>query len=187
MGGFDLLAIVAYIFLVFLAKQRGAIIELTEALALLIGAAISLRMYRGLGAKIQGSLLTGFSVGFVEKTVLLLLFVLLFLVVFSLGLTLQRRLKEEKVLAKEVDERVGIAVGLGKAAWFITLGLGLIFYFDGIPQRDQQSVRNGPIVSLFLGLDTVFSPTISIMAPEDLAKEFRASLAGTTPSGSSSR
>ncbi len=172
MSWLDLFILVAFGFLMFIAHQRGFILELTEWLAILVASAISFRVFRGIGNSLHSGIFSGFNLKFLEKSALLFFFVAVFLIIFSLGLTLQRRLKEDKVVDKLVEERLGVLVGFFKSIWLLTIGVGLIFYLELLPPREASKVRNGPIVSLFISTQTAVSPTIYLMAPSDLAEGY---------------
>lgn len=168
----DLVVAVGFGGLLSLAYNRGIILEITDFVAVMLAGFLSLRMFRALAGGLHSLLFKGWSLGFLEKFSFFLLFVGTFLAVFSVGLTLERRMKEEKVIEKLTDRRLGLAFGVVKNAWLMCLLLGLLFYLDLVPAREAPQLRRGVFVGAFLGLSSFVQPTVYVMAPSDLAKDF---------------
>ena len=181
----DFIALLLFGGLLSLAYARGVVLEITEFVALMVAGFMGFRLFRGMGAFLHGVFFKGWSLPFLQKTSFFLIFIICFLGVFSIGLTLERRMKEEKQIEKLTDKRMGLAVGLFKGAWTMCLILGLLFYLKLVPVRETPKLRRGLIVSAFLGLRSFVAPTIYIMAPSDLAKDFVK--VGLTPSRATSR
>jgi uncharacterized membrane protein required for colicin V production len=168
----DLMALVCFGGLLSLAYNRGVILEVTEFFALLAAGFLGFRLFRSVGGTLHSVLFKGWSQVFLERVSFFLIFVLVFLGIYSMGLTLERRMKEEKHIEKLTDRRAGLAVGFFKGAWMMCLLLGLMFYLELVPDREAPKLRRGAITSAFLGLRTFAMPTVYLMAPSDLAKSF---------------
>ena len=94
------------------------------------------------------------------------------LVVFGVGLNVQRKIKEEKVLDENVDRYLGLTVGLFKTIVVIVTFLGLLFYNEAFPEREVSKMKKGPVVSTLIGLQFAIKPLYYIVAPSDLADNF---------------
>ncbi len=172
MGWLDILAILGFCGLLSLAYKRGVVLEVTEILAILFAGFLGFRLFRPVSEFCHSVLVKGWSVPFLQKASFFTIFIVAFLAVFSVGLTIERRMKEDKVLEKITDQRMGLAVGFFKGAWMIAVILGMLFYFNVVPKRDVPKLRRGVFVSAFTGLRTFIAPTIYVMLPADLAKDF---------------
>lgn len=168
----DALSLIIYGGLIYLAYHRGVVLEITEFIAIIVAGLLGFRLFRPIGAGMHNMLFKGWSLSFLQKGAFFTVFIIAFLGVFSIGLTLERRMKEEKQIEKEIDKRAGAFVGIFKAAWMTCLILGLMFYLEIVPIRQIPKLKRGPVVSAFLGLRIIAAPTIYIMAPGDLAKDF---------------
>jgi uncharacterized membrane protein required for colicin V production len=168
----DFLVIVLFGGYLSLAYARGIVLEITEFIALLAAGFMGFRLFRPLGATMHSVLFKGWSLTFLERFMFTVVFVVVFLGVYSIGLTIERRMKEEKQIDKLTDKRAGMAVGFFKGAWMLCIGLGMLFYFELVPVREIPKLRKGPVVSAFLGLRSFAAPTIYVMLPSDLAKSF---------------
>lgn len=155
-----------------LAYKRGVVLEVTEVLVFLISGFLAFRLYRPIGSALHGSVFKAFSQGFVEKTVLFTVLIVSALVVFGVGLNVQRKMKEEKVLDGNVDSYLGVTVGLLKTALLAVSILGLLFYHNAFPQHEIAKMKKGPVVSAVLGFQFVVKPFFYIIAPSDLADDF---------------
>lgn len=155
-----------------LAFKRGVILELADLACIIIGGFLSFRMFRPISQALHKGFLSGFSLGFLEKSVILTIFTVSGLVIFSIGLTVRRRAKEEKHLEEDIDQRLGLVVGLFKAVMVILLLLGLVFYNDLFPKRDTRKLKSGVIVSKVLSLSPLVKPVVYLSAPTELAKSF---------------
>lgn len=155
-----------------LAYQRGVVLEITDFFALVLAGLLGFRLFRPIAHSLHSMLFKGWSLTFLERFSFFVIFVVVFLGVFSIGLTIERRMKEEHVIDKLTDKRAGAALGFFKGAWLLCLLLGLFFYLDMVPPREQPKLRRGALVSAFLGLRTFAAPTVYVIAPSDLAKEF---------------
>lgn len=172
MGWLDLLTIVIFGSLLSLAYKRGIVLEVTELLAILFAGFLGFRLFRPVSEFCHSVLVKGWSVPFLQKASFFTIFIVAFLLIFSIGLTIERRMKEDKVLEKIVDQRLGLAVGFFKGAWMVTMLLGMLFYFNMVPKRDVPKLRRGVFVSAFTGLRSFVAPTVYVMMPSDLAKDF---------------
>lgn len=181
----DALSLVIYGGLIYLAYNRGVVLEITEFVAIMVAGFLGFRLFRAIGGGLHSMLFKGWSLPFLQKLSFFTIFIIAFLGVFSIGLTIERRLKEEKQLEKETDRRAGAFIAVFKGAWMTCLIIGLMFYLEIVPVRQIPKLKRGPIVSAFLGLRGVVAPTIYVMAPGDLAKDFIK--VGLTPSKSSRR
>jgi uncharacterized membrane protein required for colicin V production len=168
-----------------LAYKRGIILELTDLTIIFVGGFLAFRIYRPLGSALHGSVFSGFSQNFVEKAVLFSVLIVVALVIFGIGLNIQRRVKEEKTLDANVDQYVGLVVGIPKTAILVVSVLGLMFYNNLFPARETVKLRKGPVVSAALGLRFVVQPVYYIIAPSDLADDFVESGLGSKKSKSS--
>jgi uncharacterized membrane protein required for colicin V production len=168
----DLVTLGAFALFLSLAYKRGVILEVADLLCILVGGFFAFRMFRPISEFLHSSVFSGFSITFLERFSLFVVFIIVCLVVFSVALNFQRKTKEEKVLDRDVDEKLGVAVGFVKACIVIMLGLGFLFYNDAFPSREQRKLKNGAIVSALLGMSGVVRPIVYIVAPSDLAKEF---------------
>lgn len=182
MSWLDFLALGGFAALVSIAYAQGAILEITQVLALIVGGAVSFRMYGPFASYLHENWFTGWSIGFLNKLCLFGFYGGVFITIFSLGLTLERRAKEEKIVDKTVDRQIGAVLGLFKGIWLVCLLLGLFFFLELAHERQAKQVRKGPIVSMFLSARPLVTPTVYIMAPSDLAKEYiRVGLMGKEP------
>lgn len=168
----DFGALILFGGLLSLAYHRGVVLEITEFFALVLGCTMGFRLFRGLSDWMHSMLFKGWSLDFLQKACFFTIAVVFFLAVYSAGLTLERRMKEEHYIDKLTDKRAGLAVGFFKGAWLMCLLLGLFFYLEMAPSRTAPSLRRGPIVGAFLGLRPLAAPTVYIMAPSDLAKSY---------------
>lgn len=168
----DFGALILFGGLLSLAYHRGVILEITEFLALIAACFMGFRLFRGLSDWMHSLLFKGWSLEFLQKACFFTIFLVVFLAIYSAGLTLERRMKEEHYIDKLTDRRAGLAVGFFKGAWMMCLALGLFFYLDMAPSRTAPSLRRGPIVAAFLGLRPLATPTVYIMAPSDLAEAY---------------
>ena len=168
----DALSLLIYGGLVYLAYHRGVVLEITEFLALITAGFLGFRLFRPIGTGLHNVLFKGWSLPFLQKSAFFIVFIIVFLGIFSVGLTIERRMKEEKQIEKETDKRAGAFVGVFKGAWMTCLILGLMFYLEIVPVRQIPKLKRGPVVSAFLGLRIVAAPTVYLMAPGDLAKDF---------------
>lgn len=168
----DFMALAIYGGLIYLAYHRGIVLEITEFVAIMAAGFLGFRLFRSIGSGLHSMLFKGWSLPFLQKLSFFTIFIIVFLGVFSIGLTIERRLKEEKQIEKETDRRAGAFVGIFKGAWMTCLLIGLMFYLEIVPVRQIPKLKRGPVVSAFLGLRTVVAPTIYVMAPGDLAKDF---------------
>ena len=155
-----------------LAYQRGVVLEITEFFALIVGGFMGFRLFRGMAEWMHSFLFKGWSLEFLQKASFFAIFIGFFLAVYSAGLTLERRMKEEHYIDKLTDRRAGLVVGFFKGGWMLCLLLGLFFYLEMVPPRNAPTLRRGPVVAAFLGLRTLVAPTVYIMAPSDLAKQY---------------
>jgi hypothetical protein len=172
MSWLDFGALLLFIGLCSLAYQRGVVLEITQFVALLVAGLLGFRLFRPIAHFLHGVLFKGWSLTFLQRLSFFTVWIVIFLAIFSAGLTIERRMKEEKVIEKETDKRAGLAVGFFQSAWLVCLILGLFFYFEMVPPRAAPKLRSGPLVSAFLGLHSFAAPTVYIMAPSDLAKDF---------------
>lgn len=172
MSWLDFLALAVFGGLLSLAYNRGLVLEITDFIALLSAGLLGFRLFRPIADFLHGMLFKGWSLIFLQRLSFFVIFIVVFLCVFSVGLTIERRMKEEKQLDKLTDQRCGLVVGFFKSAWVLCLLLGLMFYLDLVPARQATKLRKGPIVSAFLGLRTFAAPTVYLMAPSDLSKDF---------------
>lgn len=172
MGWLDLLTMFIFGALLSLAYKRGVVLEVTQLLALLLAGFMGFRLFRPLADFCHSVLVKGWSIPFLQKFSFFTIFTVVFLAVFSVGLTIERRMKEEKVIEKLTDQRMGVAVGFFQGAWLVTILLGVIFYGNLVPKREVPKLRRGLVVSAFLGLRSFVAPTIYVMMPSDLAKDF---------------
>ncbi|HIB68872.1 MAG TPA: CvpA family protein [Phycisphaerales bacterium] len=168
----DLASVAGFFLLVYLASKRGVVLEITDIICIVVGGLFAFRSYRPLASGLHSSIFKGFSIGFLEKFCLFGIFILSCMVLFAIGLTIQRRAKEEHVLEKDVDEKLGILVGLFKAALVIMLCVGLLFYKEAFPAREIRRMKQGPVVSKMIGLSGAIKPVVYIVAPQDLAKDY---------------
>lgn len=168
----DVMLAILFCGLLSLAYNRGVILEVTDFIALITAGFLGFRLFRPIADFLHGMLFKGWSLLFLQRLSFFTVFIVVFLGIFSLGLTLERRMKEEKVIEKLTDKRMGLAVGFFKGAWLMCLITGAMFYLELVPTREAPKLRRGAIVSAFLGLRTVAAPTVYIMAPSDLAKDF---------------
>ena len=109
---------------------------------------------------------------FVEKFVLFTVLIVAALVIFGIGLNIQRKIKENKTLDENVNQYVGLVIGIPKTAIVVVTVLGLMFYNDLFPARETAKLRKGPVVSAALGMRFVVQPVYYICAPSDLADDF---------------
>lgn len=182
MSWLDFIALGGFATLVSIAYAQGAILEVTQVIALVVGGALSFRMYGRFAEYLHENLFTGWSIGFLNKLCLFGLYGVIFITIFSLGLTLERRAKEEHIIEKTTDRQIGLVLGLFKSVWLVCLLLGLFFYNDMAPKRQAKEMRQGAIVSMFFSARPIVTPTVYIMAPTDLAKDFvRVGLQGKKP------
>ena len=170
----DLACVGGYFLLVYLASKRGVVLEVADIICVVVGGLLAFRGYRPMASGLHSSIFKGFSLEFLEKFCLFGLFIGSCLGLFAAGLTIRRRAKEEHVLEKDVDEKLGIVVGLFKAALVIMLCVGLLFYKEAFPDREIRRMKKGPVVSKMIGLSGVIAPVVYIVAPQDLAKDFMA-------------
>ena len=168
----DFFALILFGGLLSLAYQRGVVLEITEFFAILFGGFLGFRLFRGMAGWMHSFLFKGWSLEFLQKACFFTIFVVCFLGIFSAGLTLERRMKEEHYIDKLTDRRAGLAVGFFKGSWMMCMALGLFFYLEMVPARNAPTLKKGPVVSSFLGLRTLVTPTVYFMAPGDLAKGF---------------
>jgi uncharacterized membrane protein required for colicin V production len=168
----DFFAILLFGGLLSLAYNRGIVLEVTELIALLTAGFMGFRLFRPIAGFLHSVLFKGWSLLFLQRSSFFLVFILVFLGVFSIGLTIERRMKEEKQIEKLTDKRMGLAFGFFKGAWMMCLILGMMFYLQLVPAREAPKLKSGPFVSAFLGLRSFVTPTIYLMAPSDLAKDF---------------
>ena len=168
----DLACVAGFILLVYLASKRGVVLEVTDVICILLGGLFAFRGYRPVANGLHSSIFKGFSIGFLENFCLFGIFIVTCMILFAAGLTIRRRAKEEHVLEKDVDEKLGIVVGLLKAALVVMLCTGLMFYNEAFPDREIRRMKNGPVVSKMIGMAGVVKPVVYIVAPQDLAKDF---------------
>ena len=154
------------------AYKRGVILEIADLAVFLIGGFLGFRLYRPIAGSLHSSILKGFSLPFVEKMVLFTVLIVSALVVFGVGLNVQRKMKEEKVLDENVDRYLGLTVGLFKTIVVIVTFLGLLFYNEAFPEREVSKMKKGPVVSTLIGLQFAIKPLYYIVAPSDLADSF---------------
>lgn len=155
-----------------LAYKRGVVLEITDLLVFLTGGFLAFRLYRPIANGLHSSVFSGFTISFLERFCLITIFVVTALVVFGGGLHVQRRVKEEKVLDKEVDSRLGLVVGLVKTTLVVVSVLGLLFYNDAFPTHETRKLKRGAIVSMMLSFSGVVKPFIYVIAPSDLADAY---------------
>ncbi len=172
MSWLDVMLAILFCGLLSLAYNRGIILEITDFIALLTAGFLGFRMFRPLADFLHGLLFKGWSLQFLQRLSFFTVFIVIFLAIFSAGLTAERRMKEEKMIDKLTDKRAGLALGFFKGAWLMCLITGALFYLELVPVREAPKLRRGAIVSAFLGLRPVATPTIYLMAPTDLAKDF---------------
>ena len=168
----DFVTLFLFIFFVSLAYKRGVVLELADLACITIGGLFAFRLMRPISNFLHNGPFSGFSMTFLERFTVVVVFVTVSLILFSIGFTVQRRAKEEKYLEKDVDEKLGLVVGVLKATVVIILGLGVLFYNEAFPVREHKELKGGAVVSKFLGMSGVVSPLIYIVAPSDLAKNF---------------
>lgn len=168
----DFGALIVFAGLLSLSYQRGVILEVMEFFAILLSGFLGFRLFRGMAEWMHSFLFKGWSLEFLQKASFFTVFIAVFLAVFSAGLTLERRMKEERHIDKLTDRRAGLVVGFFKSSWMLCLLLGLFFYLGMVAPRNEPALKRGPVVAMFLGLKTLASPTIYIMAPSDLAKDY---------------
>lgn len=174
MDWLDFFALILFGGLLSLAYNRGVILEITDFISLLSAGFLGFRLFRPMADFLHGFLFKGWSLLFLQRMSFFVIFIVVFLCIFSVGLTIERRMKEEKQIDKLTDQRMGLVVGFFKGAWMVSLLLGLMFYLELLPTREAPKLRRGAIVSAFLGLRTFVAPTVYFMAPSDLAKDFLA-------------
>jgi uncharacterized membrane protein required for colicin V production len=155
-----------------LAYKRGIILELTDLTIIFVGGFFAFRLYRPIGGALHSSVLKGFSQGFVEKLILFVVLIVAALIIFGVGLNLQRKFKEDKSIDGNVDQYVGLVIGIPKTAILVVTVLGVMFYNNLFPARETVKLRNGPIVSAALGMRFVVQPVYYVVAPSDLAEDF---------------
>ena len=154
------------------AYKRGVILEIADLAVIMVGVFLAFRLYRPIGGALHSSVLKGFSLGFVEKMVLFTVLIVSGLVIFGIGLNIQRKMKEDKVLDKNVDQYLGLTVGLFKTAILVVTVLGLLFYNEVFPAREISKMKKGPVVSSAIGMQSIIKPVYYIVAPTDLADDF---------------
>lgn len=172
MGWLDLALLAMFGGLLTLAYNRGLVLELADFLALLLGGTLACRLYRGLASGLNGSILKAWNLAFLQKFIFFSILLVCFLVIYGAGLTIDRRLNEERVLDKEVSKNAGLAFGVFKSLWLLTLLLGLFFYNGLVSGRQAPALRKGAVVRLFSGMSSFVAPTVYVMAPADLASKF---------------
>lgn len=170
----DFMVLLVFGGLLSLAYQRGVVLEISDFFALVLAGLLGFRMFRPIAKFLHGMLFKGWSLPFLEKLSFFVVFIVVFLAIFSIGLTIERRMKEEHYIEKLTAQRMGLAVGFFKNAWLVCMLLGLFFYLETVPPRRAPALRRGLVVSAFLGLRSFVAPTVYIIAPSDLAKKFLA-------------
>jgi uncharacterized membrane protein required for colicin V production len=168
----DMVCFVAFVGFMALAHKRGVILEVADILCILLGGTLAFRSFRAISTALHNSVFSGFSLNFLQKSCVFGVFTVAFLVIFAIALSFQRRVKEEKVLDKDVDQRLGLVVGFFKTTLLLSLCVAMLFYNDAFPERELKSLKGGLVVSRLLGLSTAVKPIVYIAAPQDLAKEF---------------
>ncbi|MCA9779830.1 MAG: CvpA family protein [Candidatus Eremiobacteraeota bacterium] len=154
------------------AYKRGVILEIADLAVIMVGGFLAFRLYRPIGGALHSSVFKGFSLGFVEKMVLFTVLIVSGLVIFGVGLNIQRKMKEDKVLDKNVDQYLGLTVGLFKTAILVVTVLGLLFYNEVFPAREISKMKKGPVVNSAIGMQSIIKPVYYIVAPTDLADDF---------------
>lgn len=177
----DFVTLVGFVGLLFLAHKRGVILEATDIVSILVGGLFAFRLFRPLASALHSSVFKGFNLAFLQKFCLFSIFTIGVLVVFAVGLTFQRKAKEEHLLEQNVDEKLGVVVGFFKAVILLLLLLGLLFYNDAFPESESKKLKKGAVVSRMLGASAVVKPLVYIVAPSDLAEAFMVN--GLDPTG----
>ncbi len=168
----DIVCTVAFFIFLALAHKRGVVLEVADLLCIIGGGFFAFRTFRPIAGALKNSVFSGFSLEFLERFCLFTVFIICSLVIFAVGLNFQRKVKEEKILERELDERLGVVVGFFKTIIVLVLFLGLLFYNDAFPKRELRSLKGGFAVSILLGLDSFVKPIIYVVAPSDLAAGF---------------
>ena len=163
-----------------LAYKRGVILEVTDLICFVLGGILAFRLYRPISSGLHASVFSKFSIQFLERFCIVTIFVVTCLVIFGLGLNFQRKIKEEKVLDQDVDQRLGLVVGFFKTTIVIICFLGFLFYNEAFPALEVNKLKSGFVVSRVLGLQGVVKPLIYIIAPSDLAEDFLKKGLGTS-------
>lgn len=179
----DFVCFFAFFGLIFLASKRGVILEATDLICIVVGGFFSFRTFRPIANFLHGSIFKAFNFNFLQGLCLFLTFTVVFLTIFGFALNFQRKVKENKKLDADVDSRLGIAVGFVKTMVLIQLFLGFVFYNDAFPSREVRPLKNGAIVSRFLGLSSFVKPIVYVVAPSDLADGFMEKGLGTVTPG----
>lgn len=168
----DIVILIGFGISLSLAFKRGVVLELADLACLILGGFLSFRLFQPISRTLHKGFLSGFSIEFLEKFVLLTIFIASSLVIFSIGLTVRRRAREDKRLEEDVDQKFGLVVGVFKAGLLVLIFLGLIFYNELFPKRDLRVLKSGFVVSKVLSLRTLVAPVAYFVAPTDLAKGF---------------
>lgn len=172
MSWLDVVAFIAYIGLLSLAYRRGFIQECADLLALLAGGFLGFRLFRAIADFLHAGFLSAWNLAFLHKFIFFIIFLSTFLVIYGIGINLERRLNETRVIDKTANCYAGLGLGLFKSAWLVSLLLALFFYLGLVPPRMVVELREGVVVRAFTSLSTAVVPSVYLMAPYDLAEDF---------------
>ncbi|MBI3925097.1 MAG: CvpA family protein [Armatimonadetes bacterium] len=167
--------------LTYAGYKRGLVPEIFDIVAIIGSLTAALRLYGPFGAALKSSILTAFSDPWAYGMAFFMIWIPVALILFTLGLHVDRVTKDEERIPQVVREWGGLAVALGKSVMLGCLFLGFLGMTPQLTVRDRTSFRTAPVVQAFRNFTPIFYPLVDMMAPQSTARRFRTVIGGNFP------